>query len=108
TEFDEVAESSIKNLVPIPRECEVTSDNGSESIEPVKDDSLVFTTFPNLLFNDKDDVTVHDDEVPIEESKVHSNPLFDNDEINYDELKSHVESNFVETLSTHDALIDSS
>nr|GFA76040.1 hypothetical protein [Tanacetum cinerariifolium] len=28
TEFDEVTESSIKNLVPIPRECEVTSNNG--------------------------------------------------------------------------------
>nr|GEZ51620.1 reverse transcriptase domain-containing protein [Tanacetum cinerariifolium] len=59
---NEVVESSTKNLVPIPRECEVTSDNGSESIEPVKDDSLVFTTFPNPLFNDKDDVAVHEDD----------------------------------------------
>nr|GEX12040.1 reverse transcriptase domain-containing protein [Tanacetum cinerariifolium] len=72
TELDKVAESSTKNLVPIPRECEVTSDN------------------------------------EIEKSKVHSNPLFDNDEINSDELESHVESNFVESLSSHDALIDSS
>nr|GEU97035.1 reverse transcriptase domain-containing protein [Tanacetum cinerariifolium] len=86
TELDEVAESSTKNLVPIPRECEVTSDNGSESIEPVKDYSLVFTTFSNPLFNDKDDVTIHEDDVPIEESKVFSNPLFDNNEINSDEL----------------------
>nr|GFA59314.1 hypothetical protein [Tanacetum cinerariifolium] len=36
---NEVAESSIKNLVPIPHEYEVTSDNGSKFIEPVKDDS---------------------------------------------------------------------
>nr|GEU68122.1 reverse transcriptase domain-containing protein [Tanacetum cinerariifolium] len=86
TELDKVAESSIKNLVPIP----------------------LFTTFPNPLFNDKDDVTIHEDDVPIKESKVHSNPLFDNDEINSDELESHVEPNFVESLSTHDALIDSS
>nr|GEX16618.1 hypothetical protein [Tanacetum cinerariifolium] len=76
TELDEVAESGIKNLVPIPHEYEVTSDNGSKSIDPVKDDS--------------------------------SNPLFDDDEINSDELESHVESNVVESLSTHDALIDSS
>nr|GEZ24236.1 hypothetical protein [Tanacetum cinerariifolium] len=69
----EVTKSSTKNLVPIPRECEVTSDNGSESIEPIKDDSSVFTTF--------------------------SNPLFDNDEINSDELESYVESNFVESTS---------
>nr|GEZ28398.1 hypothetical protein [Tanacetum cinerariifolium] len=105
TELDEVPESSIKNLVPIPRECEVTSDNESESDEPVKDDFLAFTTFPNPLFNDKDDVTIHEDDVPIEESKVYSNPLFDNDEINFsDELESHVESNSVETLSNHDHL----
>nr|GEW34086.1 reverse transcriptase domain-containing protein [Tanacetum cinerariifolium] len=70
---NEVAESSTKNLVPIARECEVTSDNRSESIEPVKDDSSVFTTF--------------------------SNPLFDNDEINSDELDSHVES-----TSNHDTV----
>nr|GEV51193.1 reverse transcriptase domain-containing protein [Tanacetum cinerariifolium] len=108
TKLDKVAESSIKNLVPIPRECEVTSDNESESNEPVKDDSSVFTTFPNPFFNDKDDVTIHKDDVPIEESKVHSNSLFDNDEINSDELESHVESDFVESLSTHDALINSS
>nr|GEV62275.1 hypothetical protein [Tanacetum cinerariifolium] len=71
TELDEVAESRIKNLIPIPRECEVTS-NEIESIEAVKDDSLVFTTFTNPLFNDSDDVTsnnesIHD--VPTEESK---------------------------------------
>nr|GEY84551.1 hypothetical protein [Tanacetum cinerariifolium] len=50
--------------------------NESESIEPVKDDSSVFTTFLNLLF--------------------------DNDEINSDELESHVESNSVESTSNHD------
>nr|GEY60749.1 hypothetical protein [Tanacetum cinerariifolium] len=72
----EVVESSTKNLVPIPHECEVTSDNGSESIDPIKDDSSVFTTF--------------------------SNPLFDNGENNSNELESHVESNSVESTSNHD------
>nr|GFC19126.1 reverse transcriptase domain-containing protein [Tanacetum cinerariifolium] len=56
---NEVAKSSTKNLIPIPHECEDNLDNGSESIEPVKDDSSVFTTFLNPLFNDKDDVAVH-------------------------------------------------
>nr|GEU31206.1 hypothetical protein [Tanacetum cinerariifolium] len=88
-------------------EPEHSFNNGSESNEPAKDDFLVFTTFPNPLFNDNDDVTIHEDNVPIEESKVHSNSLFDNDEINSNELESHVESNFVEYLSNHDALIDS-
>nr|GEW34791.1 reverse transcriptase domain-containing protein [Tanacetum cinerariifolium] len=63
TELDEVADSSIKNLVPILRECEVTSDN-----------------------------------------EIHLNSLFDDDEINSNELESHVESNFVESLSNHDHL----
>nr|GEZ11862.1 reverse transcriptase domain-containing protein [Tanacetum cinerariifolium] len=75
---NDIAESNTKNLVPIPRESKVTSNNGSESTEPVKDDSLVFTTF--------------------------SNPLFDNDEINSDKLNSHVESNSVESTSNHDTV----
>nr|GEW19463.1 hypothetical protein [Tanacetum cinerariifolium] len=108
TKFDEVVESSTKNLVPIPRECEVTSNNEIESNEPVKSDSSAFKTYTNSFFNNSDDFTSHDEDVPIEESKVHLNPLFDDDEMNSDELESHVESNFVETLSNHDALIDSS
>nr|GEY25348.1 hypothetical protein [Tanacetum cinerariifolium] len=59
-----------------------------------------------LHVTSNDNKSIHD--VPIEESKVYSNPLFDDDEINSDELESHVESNFVESLSNHDALIDSS
>nr|GEY55808.1 hypothetical protein [Tanacetum cinerariifolium] len=109
TKLDEVVESSIKNLVPIPRECDVTSDNEIESDEvPVNDDSSVFTTFSNSFCNDSNDFTSNDDDVPIEESKVYFNPLFYNDEINFDELKSHVESNFVESLSNHDTLVYSS
>nr|GFB23091.1 hypothetical protein [Tanacetum cinerariifolium] len=105
----EVAESSAKNLVPIPREYEVTSDDENESNEPVTDDSSVFTTFSNPLFNERDDFTsnsesIHNEDVPIKESKVYSNPLFDEDEINSDKLESHVESNFVESLSNHDTL----
>nr|GFA82080.1 hypothetical protein [Tanacetum cinerariifolium] len=66
--------------------------NESESNEPVKDDSSAFTTFSNLLFNNSDDFTSNDENVPIEESKVYSNPLFDKDEINSDELeREHVE-----------------
>nr|GEW78977.1 hypothetical protein [Tanacetum cinerariifolium] len=75
---NDVAESSTKNLVPIPRESNVTSGNGSESIEPVKDDFSIFTTS--------------------------SNPLLNNDKINSDELNSHVESNSVESTSNHDTV----
>nr|GEU54881.1 hypothetical protein [Tanacetum cinerariifolium] len=75
---NDVAESSTKNLVPIPRESKVISENGSESIEPVKDNFSVFTTI--------------------------SNPLLDDDKINSKELNSHVESNYVESTSNHDTV----
>nr|GEX06827.1 hypothetical protein [Tanacetum cinerariifolium] len=94
TESDEMIKSGVENLVPIPREYEVTSNNEIESNEPVKDNSLAFTTSKNLLFNMSNDFNVY------------SNPLFGKDEINYDELESHVEPNYFESLSSHDALIN--
>nr|GFA83358.1 reverse transcriptase domain-containing protein [Tanacetum cinerariifolium] len=74
----DVAESSTKNLVPIPHECKVVSEDGSKSIEPVNDNSSVFTTI--------------------------SNPLFDNDKINSNEINSHVEFNSDESTSNHDTV----
>nr|GEY12919.1 hypothetical protein [Tanacetum cinerariifolium] len=76
--INDVAESSTKNLVPIPHESKVTSEYGSKSIEPIKDDFTVFTTI--------------------------SNPLLDNDKINSDEINSQVESNSVESTSNHDTV----
>nr|GEY56802.1 reverse transcriptase domain-containing protein [Tanacetum cinerariifolium] len=72
----DVAESSTKNLIPIPNECMVVSENGSQSTEPVNDNSSDFTII--------------------------SNPLFDNDKINSNEINSHVESNYDESTSNHD------
>nr|GEZ25852.1 hypothetical protein [Tanacetum cinerariifolium] len=75
---NDVAESSTKNLVPIPHESKVTSENRSKSIELVNDNSSVFTTILN--------------------------PLFDNDKINSDEINSHVESNSNESISNHNTV----
>nr|GFA58619.1 reverse transcriptase domain-containing protein [Tanacetum cinerariifolium] len=50
--------------------------NGNQSTESVNDNSSDFTII--------------------------SNPLFDNDKINYDEINSHVESNYDESTSNHD------
>nr|GEX84721.1 retrovirus-related Pol polyprotein from transposon TNT 1-94 [Tanacetum cinerariifolium] len=98
--------SLVHAIAPIlsTKESEYSPNDESESNEAVKDDSLAFTTFTNPLFNDKDDFTIHNEDVPIEESKVYSNPLFDDDEIYSDELESHVKFNFVESLSNHDTL----
>nr|GEW65017.1 hypothetical protein [Tanacetum cinerariifolium] len=117
TEYDEVTESNAENLLPIPSECEVTSDDEIECDMPAKDNcSLAFTTFSNPLFNNddldsNDDESLPDEDVPAEDFKVYSNPLFDEDEINSDKLDPHcfnVESNFVESLLNRDTFIDSS
>nr|GEV16338.1 hypothetical protein [Tanacetum cinerariifolium] len=79
--LDEVTKSSAKNLLPIPNNDDLTS---------------------------SDDESLFEEDVPIRESNFYSNPLFDDDEINSDELELHVESNFFESLSNHDDLIDSS
>nr|GEW12797.1 hypothetical protein [Tanacetum cinerariifolium] len=111
TKSDEVIKSSVKNLLPIPSEYEVTSDDESERDVLVKDESsLVFTIFSNPLFDDDDDFTSSDDEslsdedVPTEDFKVYSNPLFDDKEINSNKIDLY----FVESLSNRDTLIDSS
>nr|GEY76937.1 reverse transcriptase domain-containing protein [Tanacetum cinerariifolium] len=70
--------SSTKNLIPIPHECEVVSENGSQSTEPVNDNFSIFTTI--------------------------SNPLFDNDKIHSDKINSHVESNSNESKFNHDTV----
>nr|GEZ13273.1 hypothetical protein [Tanacetum cinerariifolium] len=96
TKSGKVKKSSAKNLLPIPSEYEVTSDDESKCDVPVKDESSsVFTTFSNPLFNDNDDFTssndesLSDEDVPIEEFKVYSNPLFDDEEIHSDKLDTH-------------------
>nr|GFB65190.1 hypothetical protein [Tanacetum cinerariifolium] len=88
TESDEVTVSNAKNLLPIPSECEVTSEDESECDVPAKDDSSpAFTTFSNPFFIDNDDLdssndeSLPDEDVSVEEFKVYSNPLFDEDEI---------------------------
>nr|GEV18969.1 hypothetical protein [Tanacetum cinerariifolium] len=118
TKLDEVTDSSAKNLVSIPSEYKVTSDDESECEVPVKDDSsLIFTTFSNPLFDDNDDFTSSDDELLFEEDvlteefKVYSNPLFDDEEIKSNEIDPHCfndESDLIESLCNRNTLIDSS
>nr|GEW81564.1 hypothetical protein [Tanacetum cinerariifolium] len=68
TESDEVIKSSVKNLVQIPSEYEVTFNNESECDVPVKDESSpIFTTFSNPIFDYNDDFTSSDDELLSEE-----------------------------------------
>nr|GEX45855.1 hypothetical protein [Tanacetum cinerariifolium] len=118
TESDEVIEPSVKNLVQIPSEYEVTSDDESECDVPVKDESSPnFTTISNPLFDCNDDFTSSDDEslsnedVPMKNFKVYSNSLCDDEEINSNEIDPHyfnAESDLIKSLSKQDTLFDSS
>ncbi|GKE33965.1 hypothetical protein Tco_1453287 [Tanacetum coccineum] len=113
-ESDELIKSSVENLVPIPREHEVTSDNESECDMPVCDD---FTTLSNPLFdsnndfNSSDDESLSDEDVLMENFKIYSNPIFDDEEIISPKIDPHyfnAESNLIESLLNRDILIDSS
>nr|GEU85418.1 hypothetical protein [Tanacetum cinerariifolium] len=118
TELDKVLKSSVKNLVQIPSEYEITFDDESECDVPIKDESsLVFTTFSNPLFDCNDDFTSSDDEslsdedVLMENFKSYSNLLFDDEEINSNKIDPHyfnAESDLIESLSNRDTLFDSS
>ncbi|GKC11766.1 hypothetical protein Tco_1008548 [Tanacetum coccineum] len=112
-ESDDVIKSSVENLVPIPSESEVTSDNESECDMPVCDD---FTTFSNLLFDPNDDFTSSDDkslsneDVIMENFKIYSNLPFDKEIIStkIDPHYFNAESNLIKSLLNRDVLIDSS
>ncbi|GKE83707.1 hypothetical protein Tco_1557449 [Tanacetum coccineum] len=76
-----------------------------------------FTTFSNPLFDSNDDFTSSDDEtlsdedIPMENFKIYSKPLFDDEEIISQKIDPHyfnVESNLIESLLNRDILIDSS
>nr|GFB37491.1 hypothetical protein [Tanacetum cinerariifolium] len=116
TESDEVTKSNAENLLPIPSKCEVTLKDEIECDMPAKDVfSPVFTTFSNHLFKDNDnfdssnDESLPDEDVPVEEFKIYSNPLCDEDKIISDKLDPHcfnVKSDFVESLLNRDTFIE--
>ncbi|GKC70010.1 hypothetical protein Tco_1115893, partial [Tanacetum coccineum] len=117
-ESDKVIKSSVENLVPITSESEVTSNNETECDVPVEDESSsTFMTFSNHLFDSNDDFSSSDDEslsdedVSLENFKIYSNPLFDDEEIISTKINPHsfnAESNLIESLLNQDSLIDSS
>ncbi|GJS74159.1 hypothetical protein Tco_0707000 [Tanacetum coccineum] len=78
-ESDEVIKSSVEDLVPILSESEDTSENDSEYDLPFCGNSV---TFSNPLFDSNDDFSSSNDEslpeedVPEENFKIYSNPLF--------------------------------
>ncbi|GJS17838.1 reverse transcriptase domain-containing protein [Tanacetum coccineum] len=111
-ESDELIKSSVENLVPIPCESKDFSNNESEcDMLEYNETSPTFTTFSNPLFDSNDDFTSSDDEslsdedVPMENLKIYSNPLFDVEEIISTKIDPHsfnAESNLIESLLNRD------
>nr|GEW25752.1 hypothetical protein [Tanacetum cinerariifolium] len=88
----------------------------AEYINSPNESSLIFTTFSNPLFDCNNDFTSSDDEllsnedVPMENFKVYSNSLFDDEEINSNKEDPHyfnTKSDVIESLSNRDTLFDS-
>ncbi|GJW98679.1 hypothetical protein Tco_0180487 [Tanacetum coccineum] len=117
TESDKLIKSSVENLVPAPSDFEDLSKDLSDiKIEcnvPVCDD---LTTVSNPLFdadNDfssSDDESLYDEDVPAENFKIYSNPLFD-EEIISTKIDMHhfnAESDLIESLLNRDISIVSS
>nr|GEX93253.1 hypothetical protein [Tanacetum cinerariifolium] len=62
TKSDEILKSSVEKLVPIPNECEVTSDNKSECDVPVCEDSSTCEDHSEILSDSNtDDISSNDD-----------------------------------------------
>ncbi|GJZ05512.1 hypothetical protein Tco_0539305 [Tanacetum coccineum] len=90
----EKEESNVENLIPTPSESEVTSDFESKCDLPINDESSpIFTIFSNPLvesnydFSSSDDESFSEEDIPKDEFKIYSNPLFElDDEIISSEL----------------------
>ncbi|GJZ43685.1 hypothetical protein Tco_0590940 [Tanacetum coccineum] len=113
TKSDEENESSVEDLNLIASESEDLSDIESKCDIPIFDD---LTTFFNPLFdsnndfNSSDDESLYDEDVPEENFKIYSNPLFDEEIIStkIDPHHFNVESDLIESFLNRDISIVSS
>nr|GEW16951.1 hypothetical protein [Tanacetum cinerariifolium] len=64
TESDEVTESNVENLLPIPNECEVTLEEKKECDLLISENSPVCDNHSDIFFDSKidDDISVYDDD----------------------------------------------
>nr|GEV48684.1 hypothetical protein [Tanacetum cinerariifolium] len=121
-------EQEVKNVVEQPAKRGTRVEKSLQNFRVIHKNSISLNTTPQIspvhavapILSTKepehslsmgDDESLPDEDVPTEEFKVDSNPLFDEDEINSDKLDPHcfnVESDFVESLLNRDTFIDSS
>ncbi|GJW04757.1 hypothetical protein Tco_1563613 [Tanacetum coccineum] len=113
-----VAITSSRLVLPTrePEESLIMGDEHLDTILEKESDELIKSSVENLVpilseSEDFDDESLSDEDVPMENFKIYSNPLFDDEEIispnNYPHYFN-VESNLIESLLNHDILIDSS
>nr|GEX87388.1 hypothetical protein [Tanacetum cinerariifolium] len=116
-ESDEIIKSSVEELVPIPRECEVTLEYKNECDVPVCENSPIFDDHFEILsdFNNSDDILSDDDgfedieyvEAPLPDPKLVSleeeNDVYQEDE---EERLTSIVKNDISDDSTNDLLLE--
>nr|GEY86707.1 hypothetical protein [Tanacetum cinerariifolium] len=104
-------DKSLQNFRVVHKKSSISLNNTSQ-ISPVHAITPILPTKePEYSFSKGDDESLPDEDVLIEEFKVYSNPLFDDDEINSDKIDPYcfnAESDLIESLLNRDTLIDSS
>ncbi|GKF13299.1 hypothetical protein Tco_0054761, partial [Tanacetum coccineum] len=89
----------------------IMGDEHLSTIPEKKSDELIKSSVENLVPIPNDDESLSDEDVPMENFKIYSNYLFDDEEIispKIDPLYFNAESNFIKSLLNRDILIDSS
>nr|GFC11653.1 hypothetical protein [Tanacetum cinerariifolium] len=100
TESDEVTKSNAKNLLPIPSECEVTSEDKRECDELVCDNHS--DTFSDAKIND--DISVYDDD--FEDIEYVEASLLDPEFVSIEEENGVEEENVVQREEEEERLIN--
>ncbi|GJU66354.1 hypothetical protein Tco_1252613 [Tanacetum coccineum] len=95
-----------------PEDSLIMGDEHLDTIPEKESDELIKSSVENLVpIPSDDDESLSDEDVPMENFKIYSNPLFDNEEIISTKIDPHsfnAESNLIESLLNRDTLIDSS
>nr|GEW87649.1 hypothetical protein [Tanacetum cinerariifolium] len=93
---DEVTESNAENLLPIPSECEVTSEDESKCDVPISENSPICDDHSDIFFDSKDDddISVYDDD--FEDIEYVEASLFDAEIVSVEEENGVEEENVVQ------------
>nr|GEW48075.1 hypothetical protein [Tanacetum cinerariifolium] len=120
-EYLENSSNAITTVLPT-KEPEYSLSMGYENLSTIlktESNEIIKSSVKNLSksqvstsdFTSSDDELLSKEDVPMENFKIYSNPLFDDEEINFNKIDPHyfnAKSNLIKSLSNRDTLFDSS